>query len=108
MITLFENFIPPIKDEYVYYKIYTDKSIDKFKIALNKLGVSKEFFSEFEEIENSRIFVTDFIYFIICDGDFYIEEDFENLKEHYNFNDFIYGGEIRIEDYEVKTYKYNL
>ena len=68
--------------------------------------VKKDFYDESGFSDD--LLVTDFIYFIICDGDFYIEEDFEGLNQFYNFEDFIYGGEIHVEDYEVKAYKYNL
>jgi hypothetical protein len=97
-----------------YYKIEVKKSIDRFNIALDKIGVRELFYDDFNIRQFEYVIIkNDIIYFIIDAVDsieygynFKIEEKFSNLKKFYDEINF--GGVITIEDYEVAANKYNL
>jgi len=93
--------IPIIHKFSIYYKIYVDKSIDKFDIALTKLGI-KSFFYDNYSGSLRKIIKNDIINLVIIDNfTFFIEKAFD-------LNSFDYYGEIHIDEYEVDSKKYNL
>ncbi len=113
-IKKFENIIKPIIK---YYKIYIDKSILKFDSALLKLGFYDDFYKDWDNIENIKnnnyIYLTSYV--DNNDIEFYLDKNLTEIKKHYNFKDFVFGGEIKIskEDIEnldefLNTKKYNL
>lgn len=115
------------KTKIPYYKIFIDKSFDKFVIALEKLGIKEKLFDEwhitdneyaYEYIipENKKYFEKDILYLTIID-------DFQKYKtDHYcvvsSINDITewiddtdkleYKGEIHVENYELTAKRYNL
>ena len=109
MITLFEKF--EVQDK--YYKIFINGSLEKFEIALKKLGYYKEFCYDWgienypDDIseENLEYFNKDVIF--LC-----ITQKFNKNEMNFLLPDKIfngkYCGEIHIEDYEVGANKYNL
>lgn len=119
-IKKFENIIKPIIK---YYKIYIDKSILKFDSALLKLGFYDDFYKDWNNNENNEnienIKNNNYIYLTSYvdnnDIEFYLDKNLTEIKKHYNFKDFVFGGEIKIskEDIEnldefLNTKKYNL
>jgi len=93
--------IPETTKSRIYYKIYVDKSIDKFNIALDKLGIKSVFYDNLNT-SLKKIVKNNIIYLVIIDNiSFFIEKNFD-------LNGFVYCGEIYIDDYEVDSNKYNL
>ena len=121
MIKKFEKFIPdedgftlPEKDVIYFYEIYVEKSIDKFNVALEKLGVKKYFYNSYDNWKERLNFYlrmvsdNDRIILIVDGNSFILENSYDELEFHYNFDEFTYGGKIKIKDYEVGVNKYNL
>jgi hypothetical protein len=109
-----------------YYKIHVRKSLERFDIALEKMGVKEMFYinwslEKIEDIfdENQKtILDNDIIYFLIINDYTYL---YRNSLYEINkvYQDIIsssgviakkleYGGEIFVEDYEIDSRKYNL
>ena len=109
-------------EKYKYYKIFTDGSLEKFQMALIKLGYYKEFCYDWG-IENDFMYImknnngTDETYNLLINNDiiylFFRQHRIQNKKEffidnNYNFPNAEYCGEVHIEDYEINANKYNL
>ena len=105
-IKLFES-----TDTIIYYKIEVKKSMDRLNIALDKLGLKDAFYYK----KRNEILVTvnfyNIIYLIVrVIGNsilFDAEVSPDDIRTIYDDN-IEYGGEIKIEDYEVSANKYNL
>ena len=97
----------------IYYKIFIDGSIDKFLIALKKLGYYEDFHDEWKDWQDVhedsvKYFKKDILYLLIgkhYSGKpmFIVRSDDSEFRVEGK-----YMGEIHIEDYEVESDKYNL
>ena len=125
-----ENFTPLSQHgdnstKRIYYKIYSYKSIQKFNIALDKLGIKNLFYKHYNEDELNDILeydeLVDGVVYLLIDFfdngdplfndivDFEIITNDESVNPQYdNFYGRDYGGEIYIDDYELGANKYNL
>lgn len=112
------NEIIPIPKEskndfLIYYKIHSDKSIEKLNVALDKLNIKDEVYKYYTFMETlmKKVLKTDVVY--LCIDTTYIHQilnTVDEIKEEFygKFDDFIFGGDIYVEDYEVDSKKYNL
>lgn len=117
MIKTFEKFYA--NKPGIYYKIFIDGSLEKFKIVLKKLGYYEDFkydwgIEDFEydiTDENLEYFNKDVIFL-------FIRQRYSENKNEFFVNDedifdstlykCKYIGEVHVEDFELKADKYNL
>jgi len=116
-----------LSNKSIYYKIIIDGSFDKFTIALEKLGMLESFLFDWDindfddiEVESKYLFSNEYIYLAIAKSEYsnrrYITDftptNFIVRRYITDFPDsiqkFEYGGEIKIEDYEIDSKKFNL
>ena len=97
----------------VYYKIFIDGSIDKFIIALNKLGYYEEFCKDwiiydwnYIQEDSIQYFNKKTTYLLI--GKHYSGKPMFIVRSEDSEFDGEYLGEIHIEDCEVDAVKYNI
>jgi len=125
MITLFKQYNQNVTIK-SYYRLYTDKSYEKLKVALDKLDILDEFYADWSidddeynwddivpEIQNI-ITNIDILYLVVTSlrrFGLFNEETF--LKER--FNNYKYCGEVKVTDEDLKMWeikktgnKYNL
>lgn len=97
-----------------HYWLVPTRPIEKFKIALKKIGFEERNIEEWLNLmkERNKKETDDKVYIIhVEDADGFIVNDYWDLEsaEHFipNKNDF-YEGEIEVSDTEVEIEKYNL
>ena len=105
-IKLFESDdflpLPETKNFSIYYDIYSEKSVEKFDIALEKLGVKNAFYDNIFKLPKV-VKKSGVCYLLIDDWEFYV---FDKIPTHHD--KWIYGGEIHISEYDLNVKKYNL
>ena len=100
----FDNFknekfitIPDEDDIKIYYKVYSNKSIDRLNVALDKLELD----SSDEDADKQDCLKNDVVYI-------FIENNFWGVDEYKPDESFLYGGEIDVYDWEVNAKKFGL
>jgi len=107
-----------------YYKIIIDGSFDKFVIALEKLGVKDDLFTDWDIIsyedlseDNTRLFANKSVVLVIYKSEYSVHNPIEyivrkslyalpfNIENVVKYN---YRGEIIVTDIELDAKKYNL
>lgn len=116
-----KNFNESSENENIgkYYKIFIDGSLEKFEIALKKLGYYKQFCYDWgielypEDImpENLEYFENDIVYLSVrkIPSPWQRMQFGVNNEWNTNYDDYYkYAGEVHIKDYEIMAKKYNL
>lgn len=110
----YDNF--RYRGEWIYFKLFVDNNIEKYRLAIEKTGYADLFYKCYylSTEDNIKNFVETIIYMVFnpkndipgrCQCEFYIEDDKYLLD---NYNNLIYGGEIHVSDEEIAAKKYNI
>ena len=105
-----------------YYKLFIDKSIEKFELAIKKLGYYQEFCYDWGIDDNFMYIMknnngVDETYNLLINNDIiylFVRQHLTDNKKEFTINDNAnyskeeYCGEVHIEDYELAADKYNI